>query len=58
MHCLPVGLVGGGTGLGMMWGREKALAMLQEAGFDRIEVREIPQDAFNLHFFCRKTTTP
>jgi ubiquinone/menaquinone biosynthesis C-methylase UbiE len=55
MHCMPVGLVDGGTGLGMMWGREKAAAMLQEAGFDRIEVSEIPQDAFNLHFFCRKS---
>ena len=57
MHCMPVGLVGGGTGLGMMWGREKAVAMLNEAGFDSVSVAEIPQDAFNLHFFCRKTTT-
>lgn len=23
MHCMPVGLVDGGAGLGMMWGREK-----------------------------------
>jgi ubiquinone/menaquinone biosynthesis C-methylase UbiE len=54
MHCMPVGLVDGGTGLGMMWGREKAVAMLREAGFDRIDVTEIPQDTFNLHFCCRK----
>jgi len=57
MHCMPVGLVDGGTGLGMMWGREKAVAMLQEAGFVDVVVKEIPEDAFNLHFFCRKTTT-
>ncbi len=54
MHCLPVGLVDGGTGLGMMWGREKALALLQEAGFADVEVAAIPEDAFNLHYFCRK----
>ena len=54
MHCMPVGLVAGGAGLGMMWGREKAVAMLQEAGFRRVAVEEIPKDPFNLHFFCRK----
>ena len=54
MHCLPVGLVDGGTGLGMMWGRAKALALLGEAGFDNVEVAAIPGDAFNLHYFCRK----
>ena len=54
MHCLPVGLVGGGTGLGMMWGREKAVEMLKEARFQQVQVTEIPDDPFNLHFFCRK----
>ncbi len=33
MHCLPVGLVNGGAGLGMMWGRELATDMLHRAGF-------------------------
>ncbi len=56
MHCMPVGLVDGGAGLGMMWGREKAVEMLEAAGFAEVVVTEIPQDAFNLHFFCRKTT--
>jgi len=54
MHCLPVGLVDGGTGLGMMWGREKAVAMLKEAGFTEVRVLEIPEDPFNYHYFCRK----
>ena len=54
MHCLPVGLVGGGTGLGMMWGREKAVEMLKEARFQQVQVMEMPDDPFNLHFFCRK----
>ena len=57
MHCMPVGLVDGGTGLGMMWGREKAVAMLEEAGFTQVAVAAIPEDAFNLHYFCRKTTS-
>ena len=47
-------VVNGGTGLGMMWGREKALEMLREAGFDHVRVDEIPDDPFNLHFLCIK----
>ena len=54
MHCMPVGLVDGGRGLGMMWGREKAVEMLKEAGFANVQVLEIPEDPFNLHFFCYK----
>ncbi len=54
MHCMPVGLVDGGTGLGMMWGREKAIEMLKDAGFQQVQILEIPDDPFNLHFFCRK----
>jgi ubiquinone/menaquinone biosynthesis C-methylase UbiE len=54
MHCMPVGLADGGAGLGMMWGKEKAVQMLREAGFTQIDVQEIPEDAFNLHFLCRK----
>ena len=55
MHCMAVGLVNGGTGLGMMWGREKAEEMLREAGFEDVQVLEIPDDPFNLHYFCRKS---
>ncbi|MCG6878151.1 MAG: class I SAM-dependent methyltransferase [Deltaproteobacteria bacterium] len=54
MHCMPVGLADGGTGLGMMWGREKAVSMLKEAGFSDVSVEVIPKDPFNLHFFCKK----
>jgi hypothetical protein len=54
MHCMPVGLADGGMGLGMMWGREKAVEMLEAAGFAKVEVAEIPDDPFNLHFLCRK----
>ncbi|GAB7022314.1 class I SAM-dependent methyltransferase [Salidesulfovibrio brasiliensis] len=53
MHCMPVGLHDGGAGLGMMWGRQRAERMLAEAGFSDVNVTEIPNDPFNLHFFCR-----
>jgi ubiquinone/menaquinone biosynthesis C-methylase UbiE len=54
MHCMPVGLVDGGEGLGMMWGRQKAVEMLGEAGFESIEVVEMDYDPFNTHYLCRK----
>jgi 2-polyprenyl-3-methyl-5-hydroxy-6-metoxy-1,4-benzoquinol methylase len=54
MHCMPVGLTDNGAGLGMMWGRQKAVAMLEQAGFTDISVREIPGDPFNLHFQAAK----
>ena len=53
MHCMPVGLNDNGTGLGMMWGREKAEALLREAGFEHIEPTEMDYDPFNLHYLCR-----
>ena len=53
MHCMPVGLNNRGRGLGMMWGEQRALALLKEAGFTRVSVEKIPNDAFNLHFLCR-----
>lgn len=57
MHCLPIGLNDHGAGLGMMWGREKAEALLREAGFDDIEIMEMEFDPFNLHFLCRTPST-
>ena len=54
MHCLPVGLVDEGAGLGMMWGRKKAVDMLNQAGFQKIQVSQIPDDPFNFHFLSRK----
>jgi len=54
MHCMPVGLVDGGPGLGMMWGQETAVALLKEAGFKNVQVHEIPDDPFNLHFLSHR----
>jgi len=55
MHCMPVGLVDEGAGLGMMWGRQTAVEMLHQAGFGTVQVLGIPDDPFNLHFLCEKT---
>jgi ubiquinone/menaquinone biosynthesis C-methylase UbiE len=54
MHCLPVGLYNGGAGLGMMWGRQKAVSFLQKAGFRSVTVHEMKHDPFNHHFLCRR----
>ncbi|SDT84407.1 class I SAM-dependent methyltransferase [Desulfobacula phenolica] len=54
MHCMPVGLVDGGTGLGMMWGRQKAVQMLNRAGFEKVDVIEMEHDPFNVHYFANK----
>jgi len=53
LHCMPVGLNDKGRGLGMMWGRQQALKLLDQAGFRHVTAREIPNDPFNLHFQCR-----
>lgn len=53
MHCMPVGLSDGGRGLGMMWGRQQACRLLDEAGFTNVRVLEMAHDPFNVHYFCR-----
>jgi SAM-dependent methyltransferase len=53
LHCMPVGLQDKGTGLGMMWGRERAVALLREAGFLSVEVLGMEHDPFNVHYQCR-----
>jgi len=52
---MPQGLQAGGAGLGMMWGRQRALAMLQEAGFaNSVDVLELEFDTFNDCYLCAK----
>jgi 2-polyprenyl-3-methyl-5-hydroxy-6-metoxy-1,4-benzoquinol methylase len=54
MHCMTVSLAAGGMGLGTMWGREQALAMLQAAGFQSIKRQELPHDIMNDYYVIRK----
>lgn len=50
MHCMSVSLASGGPGLGAMWGREKALEMLSDAGFKSVIVNELPHDPMNFYY--------
>ena len=54
MHCMTVSLAQGGEGLGTMWGEEKAREMLEEAGFKKVEVKQLPHDIFNNYFIIIK----
>lgn len=54
MHCMTVSLAQGGEGLGTMWGEEKALAMLQVAGFGNIKVNQLDHDFQNNFYVMRK----
>jgi 2-polyprenyl-3-methyl-5-hydroxy-6-metoxy-1,4-benzoquinol methylase len=54
MHCMTVSLADGGMGLGTMWGEEKARDMLREAGFNRVEVRQLSHDFQNSYYICTK----
>lgn len=54
MHCMTVSLAQGGMGLGTMWGREKAVHMLNETGFTNIEIKQLPHDIQNDYYIIRK----
>ncbi|MBA4020482.1 MAG: transcriptional regulator [Pirellula sp.] len=50
MHCMSVSLAGGGPGLGAMWGKELALKMLGEAGFNNVRVESLEHDPMNFWY--------
>ncbi|HEX6963616.1 MAG TPA: class I SAM-dependent methyltransferase [Lacipirellula sp.] len=52
MHCMSVSLAGGGPGLGAVWGKELALDMLADAGFDDVRVAQLPHDIMNYYYLC------
>jgi 2-polyprenyl-3-methyl-5-hydroxy-6-metoxy-1,4-benzoquinol methylase len=54
MHCMTVSLSQNGAGLGAMWGMEKAISMLKEAGFGNIEVKTLPHDFQNYYYIVHK----
>jgi len=53
LHCMTVSLALGGRGLGAMWGKEKAIEMLNEAGFSNVEVKQLPHDPINYFYVAR-----
>jgi 2-polyprenyl-3-methyl-5-hydroxy-6-metoxy-1,4-benzoquinol methylase len=54
MHCMTVSLAQGGMGLGTMWGKEKALEMLSETGFDEVDVKNLAHDFQNNYYIANK----
>ena len=54
MHCMTVSLALDGEGLGTMWGEEKALELLHEAGFTDVSVNRVEGDAQNNYYIARK----
>lgn len=54
MHCMTVSLALDGAGLGAVWGEQKALAMLNEAGFTRVDVHRPADDPLNNYYLARK----
>jgi hypothetical protein len=50
LHCMTVSLAQDGAGLGTVWGVQKALEMLGEAGFGNVAVKRIDGDAFNNYY--------
>ena len=54
MHCMTVSLALNGEGLGAMWGKQKALEYLTEAGFSNVVIKEVPGDIFNYYYIAKK----
>jgi SAM-dependent methyltransferase len=50
LHCMTVSLALDGEGLGTAWGEQKAQELLAEAGFDRVDVRQVEGDIFNNYY--------
>lgn len=53
MHCMTVSLAINGAGLGAVRGEQKALAMLNEAGFTRVDIRRPADDPLNNYYVAR-----
>ena len=54
MHCMTVSLALDGEGLGTMWGEQKALELLAEAGFTEVVVKQVTGDPFNNYYIAKK----
>ena len=54
LHCMTVSLADNGAGLGAMWGKEKAIQMLNDSGFPKIDVKELPHDPVNYYYIVQK----
>lgn len=53
LHCMTVSLAKGGAGLGTMWGRQRARALFEDAGFAHVEIHTLEHDVQNAYYVCR-----
>jgi len=53
MHCMSVSLAQNGAGLGAMWGKERAIEMLKNAGFNSVEVKTLAHDFQNYYYIAK-----
>ncbi len=54
LHCMTVSLSQDGAGLGTVWGEQKAVAMLGDAGFGSVDVERVDADPFNNYYIARR----
>ncbi|HXG65282.1 MAG TPA: class I SAM-dependent methyltransferase [Blastocatellia bacterium] len=54
LHCMSVSLAQDGAGLGTMWGEGTARRMLADAGFSRVEVKQLAHDFMNYYYVVTK----
>jgi hypothetical protein len=48
-------LAANGEGLCTMWGEQKARQMLSEAGFNKLDVKQLEGDIFTSYFIASKS---
>ena len=53
-HCMTVSLALRGEGLGTMWGEQKAIELMTEAGFASIDIMHVEGDVLNSYYIARK----
>jgi hypothetical protein len=53
MHCMTVSLAEDGAGLGTVWGEQKVLEMLVDAGFRHVDVKQVEGDFLNNCYIAR-----
>jgi hypothetical protein len=58
MHCMTVSLALDGVGLGAVWGGQQARAMLDAAGFTRVDVHRLEEDPLNEELLYRSPLLP
>lgn len=54
MHCMTVSLANDGAGLGAMWGEEKAVEMMNAAGFANVALHHLEHDFINTYYVAAK----